>query len=65
MTTGDHNPKAKDIFMASANDQKVILITDDSEVVSKIIEFGEYETWRGDTCYVQIEGQAEQHLTSN
>ena len=65
MTTGDHNPKAKDIFMASANDQKVILITDDSEVVSKIIELGEYETWRGDTCYVQIEGQTEQHLTSN
>ena len=62
MTINEWNSKAKDIFMASANNEKVTLISDDSEALQAIIDSNEYERWRGDTCYVQIVGQNEVHL---
>ena len=64
MTINEGNALAKDIFIASANNQDVTFITDDSEAIQTIIDYGEYSAWRGDTCYVQLEGGNKIHLES-
>ena len=64
MTINEGNALAKDIFIASANNQDVTFITDDSETIQTIIDYGEYSAWRGDTCYVQLEGGNKIHLES-
>lgn len=58
------NPDAKRIFVASANGQKAILISDNSTYIDEIISLGEYSAWRGTDSYVQVEGEAEIHLVS-
>ena len=58
------NPDAKRIFVASANGEKAILISDNSTYIDEIIELGEYSAWRGTDSYVQVEGGAEIHLVS-
>lgn len=58
------NPDAKRIFVASANGQKAILISDNSTYINEIISLGEYSAWRGTDSYVQVEGGAEIHLVS-
>ena len=65
MTINEGNALAKDIFIASANNQDVTFITDDSSAIQTIIDYGEYSAWRGDTCYVQLEGGNKIHLVSD
>ena len=56
----DINPLAQKIFIASANNQDVKLITNNSDYIQEIINLGEYKTWRGATGYI---GTSEENLT--
>lgn len=60
----DINPDAKRIFIASANGEKAILISDNSTYIDEIKSLGEYKAWRGTDSYVQVEGEEEIHLVS-
>lgn len=56
----DINPLAQKIFIASANNQDVKLITNNSDYIQEIINLGEYKTWRGTTGYI---GTSQENLT--